>query len=197
MTDMFFTVMFTVGLYLGLLAIERRSWILMGAQILCLGYAAEVRPVLGLFAVVNVALLVHLANKNHRLFEARTRNLILASSVCVVIGGNLPALRNYMHFGFFEPTDVLANNMFDYLAHSVLANHGKSDEFGGLQQNVIKEFDIKKTIESKERYAVEVFRSYPLETLAQVGHNGTGILLRGHWTVAANLWGTELRECFY
>ena len=194
LTDLFFTVFLTLGLYLSLLVVIRNSWVCLAGQVVVLGYAAQIRPVLGLYAIVNFVLMVHIAYKIHVLHRRKTGNLILVSSICLLVSGNLPALRNYVNHGFLKPTDVLATNMFDYLARSVLDRTNNSAEYYALAESVKKMGDIKDATEIKERYAIDVFKRHPLATLTQVGRNAIGIMLRGHWAVAAQFWGLNFKD---
>ena len=193
-SDMFFAVLFTLGFCFGLKAIDRKSWTNLVMQIVLIGFAAQVRPLLGLYAVINLAILILLAFKKYGLIDAKLKTMILISSVFLVFLGNLPSLRNYLNHGFFQPTNVLAVNMFDFLAKSALSRSDRSDYYNFLDERLRKISDIREAIEIKEQYALQVYKQYPVATAFQVGRNAVGIMLRGHWTVAANFWGYNFAD---
>jgi len=194
LTDLFFTVLFTLGVYFGLQAITRNSWFYLALQIVFIGYAGQVRPVLALYCVPNVVLMLFQASKHHGALDRKVRRIIAVSSICVVLTGNLPSLRNYINHGFLMPSDVLSINMFDYLAYRVLRFEGELDEYDALRVGLKVAVPGQDLMDRKQRAALNVFRQYPVATLMEMGRNGIGIMARSHWAIAAQFWGYNFQD---
>jgi len=143
---------------------------------------------------VNFVVLTYVALKTHALTRRDVYKLIGVSVVSLAIIGNLPAARNYINYGVFRPTDVLANNMLNYLAYKVLMSEGKVDEYSSLEASLRRTTGVRELIEKKEKAALEVFRHYPVTTVAQMVRNAIGIMGRGHWTIAAGFWGYNFED---
>jgi hypothetical protein len=192
-TDLLFAVIVTIGIYFGLESVVRKSWFFLALHIAFIGYAAQVRPLLGLYPIVDAFVLIYVAFKRNNLFDASLRKLLAASSVCLFIICNLPSLRNYINYGFLMPTNVLSTNMYDYLAHRVLTRNGRLDEYQSTLGNNV---DVREAIKTKERAALQIYKEYPITTLFQLGRNAIGILVRSHWTWATQFWGYSFQDNF-
>ena len=193
MTDLFFTVVFTLGLWCGFEAIARKSWVYLLLQIVFMGYAGQVRPVLAIYPVINLVLLWFVARKNRIAIDASIARMIVVSSAALLMLGSLPSIRNYRNHGFFKSTDVLSDGMFNVLAYTVLRDNGKLAEYTSLRQR-FEALEIGDAIQERQSAAVRVFLEYPLTTLMKMSRNAIGIMGRGHWTIAANFWGYNFKD---
>ena len=119
LTDMSFALLFTVGLASVSLAVATASARAWFAHVISIGLAAQLRPCLGAYALLLLLLVPALARHHAVPFRAVRRPLLWSALVLLVLG-NLPALRNYYHHGWFTPSDVVSANVFDYLALKVL-----------------------------------------------------------------------------
>jgi hypothetical protein len=104
LSDLFFTVFFTVGLTLGLLSVARQSYLFLAGQLLFLGYAAQVRPVLCIYPIVHLLVLCSAAKMYGSMSSRKTRTIITISVASLLLLCNLTTLRNYIHFRLPEPT---------------------------------------------------------------------------------------------
>ncbi|MBF0458731.1 MAG: hypothetical protein HQK99_12650 [Nitrospirae bacterium] len=197
LTDMFFSVFFTCGLCLGILSIVRQRLIYLILHIVFLGYAAEVRPTLALYPILNAAVLVIAARKAGIVNTKKIRMWIAGSTIALMVVCNGPAIRNYINNGFFESTDIVAINLYDCLMVEVLFLEGRVDLYRMANRELEQISDIEAQIKKKKDIAFQVFRQYPATTIGKiVTHAGT-ILLRLPWLDTAALAGVDLSPGAY
>jgi Dolichyl-phosphate-mannose-protein mannosyltransferase len=191
LTDTFFTVFFTLGLWLGLESIAKRRYVYFFLHIIFMGYAAQVRPLLSLYPFISCLLLIFVAKKYAVSRFTSTNKMILISVISLLIICNLSSVRNYINHNFPRPTDTLSNDMFYQLAKDVLLSVNKSDEYNEMAQVVrgVGVNDLNKKINLQEKLAFNIYKEYPLTTLKEMTHNAIGILGRAHWPVVAHFWG--------
>jgi hypothetical protein len=196
MSDLFFSVLFIIGLYFGLEAIIKKSWGYLFFHILFLGYSAQVRPLLTIYPFINFLILLYVSRKSYLFLDAKLYSLIITSSVVLILVCNLPSIRNYINHGFLKPTDVLYNNMFDYLGYNILKNSGRIREYNAMQDKLQEVKDLSEKMSSKQKLAINIYKSYPLQTFTQLIKNSIGIMLRSHWSIVANFWGYNFNDNF-
>jgi hypothetical protein len=196
MTDLFFSVLFTVGLYFGLESVRKRSCIYLALHVIFIGYSAQVRPLLAVYPIINFFLLLYMSTKCYTVRRAKTYMVYTVATAFLVILCNFPSIRNYVNYGFGDPSDVLYNNMFDFLAYSVIKNAGKINEYNALQDNLKDVNTISEKMRLKKRLAISIYREYPYLTLAQMTKNAIGIMLRAHWSIIANFWEYNFKDNF-
>jgi hypothetical protein len=192
LTDTFFSVLLTLGLWLGLESIIRRSYKYLLLHITIIGYAAQVRPLLFLYPVINLLILLYISNK-YKLRGKHYLRIIIACFTLMLIC-NAPSIRNYINYGFLKPTNILSVNLVNYLGRDTLIKEGKINEYEGFQNVIQTITDIKEKISVQEKLAVRIYSAYPLTTLQQLVHNGIGIMARAHWPSAANFWGYSFKD---
>ena len=133
LTDLFTAVFFTLGLCFGVLMIVNRSWIYLILHLFFIGYAAQVRPTLGIYPVINIFVLLSVA----RLKGIRNiKSMIIAATVALLILCNLPSLRNYTNHGFFAPSERLSFNLFNENAKDILVKNGRQEDFEEFNRQV-------------------------------------------------------------
>src|SRR5690606_17807288 len=101
---------FWASLALGTYALKsggRRVWL---GHLLLLLFAANIRPTLALFPFAFFALTVSLKVD----WRSRKFQMMLLIMVQLFIC-QTPAIRNYIHHGSWIPSDVMVNNLSDYL----------------------------------------------------------------------------------
>jgi hypothetical protein len=189
-------VFFTLGLWLGLESIVKKSYTLLFFHIMSVGYAAQVRPVLSLYPLINFFILISIAVKYDLWRHLKTYKIIVISIILLLISCNLPSMRNYMNHKLLRPTDTLSNDMFSQLAKLVLIDMGKSDEYEEKRKALEEISDVTTKIYLQEEFAIRVFKDYPLMTLKEMMHNAVGILGRAHWPLMAHFWGYSFLDNF-
>jgi hypothetical protein len=197
LTDMFFSTIFSIGLCLGVLAIIRQRLIYLILHIAFMGYAAEVRPTLALYPVLNAAVLVIAARKAGLLNINKIRVWIAASTLALMILCNGPAIRNYINHGFFESTDIVAINLYDCLMIEVLFLEDKIDIYHAANHEIAQISDVQEQIKRKKAIAFQVFLRYPFTTIGKIVIHAQTILLRLPWRETAALLGVDLSPGAY
>ncbi len=180
MTDQFFASLLIAGLACGLLAILKQSWKMAILHMLFIGYAAQVRPTLGLFFFADFFFLLY-ALRVWRQQVTKKRAAIISCAVLILaVSGNGPAIRNYLNHGIFTQTDVLANAFAEYLAGPVLRKKGLNKAFG-KNMNEFKRLSGKEKIVSQKRFAFSIVRKYPFETVKKILYHLIWNSFETHW----------------
>jgi len=194
LTDLFFTAVFTFGLWCGLEAVLRKDWKYLLLHILLIGYAAQVRPLLSLYPLINLLLLMAVA-KEHLTFRTTKIQLFLAvATVSLLVLCNAPSIRNYLNHGIVEPTDIVANNMFYYLAKDALTRNGEQSTYQLMKHRVDSVTVVPERVNLKEKLAITVFKKYPLTTLTQIFYNAASNLFEPHWLLTAGFFGLHYSD---
>jgi hypothetical protein len=196
MTDTFFTVFFTLGLWLGLESILKRSYTHLLLHLLFVGYAAQVRPVLSLYPIINCFILASIVIKYGLCRSNRIYIIITTSFICLSIFCNLPLIRNYVNYNFHRPSHIFSNDLLEQLGRHVLIDAGKKDEYEEIQKMLQEVNDINMKTHLQEKLAFKIYRDYPLITLKWLIYNAIGILGRAHWPFMANFWGYSFKDDF-
>ncbi|MCG6551168.1 MAG: hypothetical protein L7F77_02475 [Candidatus Magnetominusculus sp. LBB02] len=192
LTDMFFAVVFTCGLCLGILSIVRQRLLYLIMYIILIGYAAEVRPTLGLYPVLNAAVLVIAARKAGVINTKKIRSWIAASTLILMVVCSGPAIRNYINHGLFEFTDIAAINLYDYLMVEVLFLEDKMDVYHKTNQEIARIPNLEDQIKKKKETALRVFLQYPATTVGKLVTHAEAIVLKLPWLDTAALAGVDL-----
>ncbi|MDQ3839392.1 MAG: hypothetical protein M3297_08995 [Thermoproteota archaeon] len=108
----------------------------------------------------------------------------------------MPSIRNYINHGFFQPTNILAVDLFEHLGRDVLIGEGKAYEYNILKGNVQRVANIKEKIRLQEELAMKIYSTYPARTLQVLMRNAVGIMGRAHWPFAARFWGYNFKDEF-
>ena len=195
LTDMLFSALLMAGMAVGLLAIRRVSWLLVFLHIGIIAWAAQVRPTLGLFAVVDVFFMIYTAKKWQLLSLSKVKLIIAISALMVLIAGNGPAARNYINHGIFTPTNVLSNGLARYLAGPVLIEAGRKDVFDRKLREFKSSSGVEQ-IEIQKKFALEIFAAYPFLVLKRLLYHAFWNLFEPHWEYILNVFdgGFSLNE---
>ncbi len=197
MTDQFFTSLLTAGISCGFFAVRNVSWKMAVLHILLVGYAAQVRPTLGLFFLADCFFLIYVAAV-WKLEFIRKRRLIIATSMLVLaIVGNGPAIRNYFNHDIFTPTDVLSNNFARYLAGPVMMKEGRGEEYEKMLQT-FKVLEAGERITVQNDFALSVYQQYPLATGGRMLYHAFWNMFEPHWEYILHVYGAGFRlNSFY
>lgn len=196
LTDTFFTVFFMLGLWLGLDSIVKKSFLYMVLHVICIGYAAQVRPLLSLYPIVNYFILTATARKYELSRDTRVHQLVITSSIALLIICNLPSIRNYINHAFPKPSHLFSDAMLNVLGRNVLVSVGRIDEYEAIQKTLQGITDINEKMRLQEKSAIKVYKDYPLATLEQLVRNAIVMMGRSHWPLAAHFWGYSYKDDF-
>jgi hypothetical protein len=189
LTDLMFAVCLTAGLACGLLAVLRKSWPWAVAQVALIGYAAQVRPSLVLYAPFHLLLLAAVARRRGLLGRPRVRAVIAGSALSIALLGLAPALRNLVHHRYLHPSDAFEVNLFKQLGRRVTDAAGAEAWYQKLRDEVGARPGFRGQVEGERRAAAAIVAHYPLITARIVVVQAFAILTSSHWLKVANLWG--------
>jgi len=193
LTDLFFSVLFTIGVCFGLLSIVRQSWKYLFLHLIAIGYAAQVRPALILYPVVNVFVLWLVARRHGVSNRTRVKAMIVTSLAVLVLVCNAPSIRNYVHYVFFKPTDVFANGLFTYLGGRTMIDNGEQDAYEEMRKNVYETDNVAQRITLMEKYAMQICKKYPVTIMKQLIIYAAGNCLHSHLLVIPKYLGYNWR----
>jgi len=196
LTDTLFTVFFTLGLWSGLESILRRSYAYLFLHIIFIGYAAQVRPLLSIYPIMNCFILSYTAMRHNLAKRTRVYQTIFISFVLLLIVCNLSSIRNYINYNFARPTDTFSNDMLNLLGRDVLREVGKNDEYEQIQKMLQGIDDMNVKADLQEKFAIKIYKDYPWITLKRMMRNAVGVLGRAPWPVMAYFWGYSFKDTF-
>ena len=189
MTDQFFTSLLTAGIACGFFAVRNLSRNMAIAHILLVGYAAQVRPTLGIFFLADFFFLLYVTLVWKLEFNCKRCLILTAAILFLAVAGNGPAIRNYIHHGVFTPSDVLSDNFARYLAGPVMMKEGRGKEYKKIQHSFDQLEGVKK-IKERKQFAFSVYRQYPLTTLNRMLYHAFWNLFEPHWEYILNVYDT-------
>jgi hypothetical protein len=180
MTDQFFSSLLIAGLAFGLAAILKKSWSMTIFHIILVGYAAQVRPTLGLFFFADFFVFLYVLRIWKQQVTKKRIAIISCSILILALAGNGPAFRNYLNHGIFTQTDVLANAFAEYLAAPVLRKKGLNREYNE-SINKFKTIPTGEQVDSQEKFAFSVFKQYPIVTAQTILYHLIWNSFESHW----------------
>jgi len=175
LTDQPFAVALWGAIATGVIAAKKDNkaifwWI---THLFLLTYAANIRPILALFAPAFWLLIYGSKREYKSVYEKRSkikpRSWVLIFGIQVFVC-QTPAIRNYIHHDIFIPTDVVINNLSDYLAKNVMIFNKEKNIF--IKNK--REWENKKLsdqLSSQLHFALNVFKKYPIITFTYLTMN--------------------------
>lgn len=180
LTDQFFTSLLYAGIACGFYAIRQKSWLAALLHVIIIGYAAQVRPTLGLFFLADFFFLVHIGYVDKAALVGSQKKMIFFMVFFALLAGNAAAARNYYNHGIFTPTTVLANNLARYLAGPVMIAEGQSEKYEQKLKE-IKTLAGKEKIDVQEEFAFSTYQEYPISTIFRLAYHGVWNIFEPHW----------------
>jgi hypothetical protein len=192
LTDQMFTVCLWGSLALGTLAVRRGGALRWLGHLAALGAAASIRPTLALFPFAFAALSLALrpagkAVRSSPSFRRRAAGVFLVQMLLC----QAPAIRNYVHHGVWVPSDVMVNNLSDYLAKDVLSFTGHPEVHAGAESDW-KDLPLPARLGAQTTFALAVFAEHPLATVGVAGANFAMNTLETHWIQALSFFRSTL-----
>jgi hypothetical protein len=200
LTDTFFTVLFTVGLCFGLLSIVKQSWKYLILQLVIIGYAAQVRPTLAFYPILNVFILWLVARWYNVSDHKKVKIMIITSSAVLLLSCNAPSIRNYINYGFFAPTDIFSINLWTYMCKETMFDRGKQDSYEEMNRHIEDMWKseketraVRERLALQNKYVMEICRKYPATVVKRLAIASVGSLIYGHWVGVPKYWGYSWR----
>jgi len=200
-TDTMFALTFLAGMLFCIMGIEKNSVRYIALELLLIGYAAEVRPTLALFPVLNILLIIYFSRQFHGMLNKFAKKTMVISTILLLILCNGPSIRNYMNYGIFMSTDVLHNNLVRYLAKHVMIDLGREEEYK-QQYNRIIEIEkqlmespvydassaqlLKRSLEVKDSVSHPILEAHPFLTIKWIAAYGLYNSFDYHWGTLFN-----------
>jgi hypothetical protein len=194
LTDTFFTILFTAGLYFGFLSIIRQSWKYLILQLAFIGYAAQVRPSLIYYPFINVFVLWLIAQRYNVLSGTKIKGIIITSSAVLLLLCNIPSVRNYIHYGFFKPSNVFEYNIFHYLTKGVMTSQNEAGAFEEMAQKVKEANNVREEMSLETEFTIKACTRYPGATVKVLVKQAQAILLHNAWIDMGRYWGYYWRD---
>ena len=186
LTDQAFAVFLWGALALGTQAVLRGGkgvWIGHGVLLLA---AASIRPTLAFFPFAFAALAVALGKGKPVAWGRLTAVFAIQMVLC-----QSPAARNYIHHGVLIPSDVMVDNLSDYLAKDVLAFAGQLEVYGQAEAKW-KDRPLAERVSAQTTFARGVFTEHPFVTIGIATVNLGFNTMETHWIQAMHFFRSSL-----
>jgi hypothetical protein len=194
LTDTLMTVLLTIGIFFGLKAVINKSYIYLIINIVAVGLAAQIRPILFLFGFINLFILYSFAKIRKIENVKGVKWIIITSSFCLLILCNLPTLRNYINYKLLRPTVVFDDNLLKSLGTKVLIEKNEIAESINVNSSTDSINNLNKKLEAKRDYAYDIFYNYPLMTFIITIRYAGKMLLKNHIVNLTKFWNYDWKE---
>jgi hypothetical protein len=166
--DIFFFLFFILGIALLVRYFKSGKLAFFIAYLLLISYAAEIRPTLIWFPFVNIFLWIYFKNKlnkniSHFKFSVALSTLILAFTC------NVPSIRNYLNYGFFQPSTVVSQDLFEILAGRIYESKGLNSLNDSLKRKVSSISLINEKMRLENDIAFQAVKKYPIVAVKIMG----------------------------
>ncbi len=184
LSDALFATVLVVGVACGFFALKKQKWIWAATYVLFIVYAANVRPMLAFFPFA--MLLLHLVwlKGEGVVVKQKIWGLLLLMFTFSLLGVQTPALRNWVHYKVFTPTEIGSINLFRYLGKDVLNYTGESERYVATfeeLQSIDQPDKLRERIKIRKSEAIKIFTDYPIETFGALVYNIVLNSTEMHW----------------
>jgi len=169
-TDMMFALTFLAGIYCCIKGVEKNSVFYIMLELIIIGYAAEVRPTLTIFPILNILLIIYFSRRKNGNVNAFAMKSMVVSTVFLLLLCNGPSIRNYVNYGVFIASDVMHNNLSSYLSKNVMHDLGQDKEYEILMKNVRASSRLLRAANAHDASSIELLR-YNLNSKNDVAHS--------------------------
>ena len=129
LTDLTCASFLLLGTYFSIISVTTRKNYLMICSVIILSFAALIRPNLILYPIVHFLVLLYIAKEYNLWRRIKTKRLIWASSIILLLLCNLSSVRIYNSYRAFLPTDILGKAMFKYSVKEILSKNGEEEKY--------------------------------------------------------------------
>lgn len=176
LTDTIFILLFITGFYFGLKTYISNKVKYALLYLLIITITALIRPTLGLFPILNIAMAYWIARK----YNYQIRRILLQSvgiSVILLVLINISTIRNYINYSFSSPSSVIGVNAFQYLTKKVLVMEHKQKEFNYFSQQIDSINDITAKTKLRKEIMFQTVVQYPVSTIKVIAINSINVFL--------------------
>jgi hypothetical protein len=145
--------------------------------------AAQVRPVLGLYAAAEVLLLLWFARERGFALRPRVGCMIAVAAVLLAVAGNAPSFRNRINHGFWMPSDKLSSAMCRYWARAVRGAAGEAADYDKAAL-VFRRTEGAELVRLQNAYTRQAVREHPWLAARVLATHAAWNLLESHWNSA-------------
>ncbi|MDE0471456.1 MAG: hypothetical protein OXH57_05905 [Ekhidna sp.] len=192
LTDMPCASFLLLGMYLSIISITTKKNYLMILSVIALSFAALIRPNLILYPIVHFLLLLYVAKEHNLWIQIKTKRVIWASSVILLLMCNLSSFRLYNAYGVFSPSSVLGINMFEYSVKEIMSRNGEEEKYVLWESEIDAENNwITQDKLRKDRFFEVVFNNPRLAILYWVRVATKHLLSPHHKEIVRTYMGDE------
>lgn len=192
LTDQSFAACLWGSLALGTKAVRRggiAGWL---GHFFLLGAAASIRPTLALFPFAFSALMLALRRTGPESSPKPAWIQLFAAVFAIqMVLCQAPAMRNYVHYGLWIPSDVVVNNLSDYLAKDVLIVTGELDAKSSID-DAWKDLPLRERLGIQTEFARSVFAAHPFIAAGLAVINLGMNTVETHWIQTMHLFRSSL-----
>ena len=161
LTDMPCASFLLLGTYLSIISITSKKSYLMICSVLILSFAALIRPNLILYPIVHFLVLLYIAKEYNLWRRIKTKKVIWASSIILLLMCNLSSFRLYDAYGVFSPADVLGINMFRCSVKEIMSKNGEEEKYLFWKSEINAEDDWLAKDQLRKDKFFKVVSNYP------------------------------------
>ena len=191
LSDTLFTLILTTGIYFGIISVLNKNWFYLLLHLLLIGIAAQIKPILFLFAIPDIFILVSVAKKYNIQKDLKVKKEIIISAMILLLLGNLPTLRNYIHYGIVTPSTIMENNLLYNHATKILLDKKNVSEI----KNIYTDTNYLSP-GSKINKAISIYETYPLITAKFFFKNFFVMMTNEYYSHFGGFWGYAWRNKF-
>jgi hypothetical protein len=187
--DVFFFLFFILGVAAIVKYFKSNKILFLLLYLVSISYAAEVRPTLIWFFVVNIFLMLYLKMKLNNNIP-NFRPLIILSTLILAFTCNYPSIRNYVNYGFFQPSTVVSRDLFEILALRIYESNGLAKMRDSLDEKVTSIPSFRRKMQVQDSIAFKTVKKYPLTAIKVIGfENPINVMFDNPYLQLLNYYG--------
>ncbi len=175
-TDYMFFMLFVCSLAVCVKFFQSKQPKYLLLYIVFISIAAEVRPTLLFYPIINIFWFIFL-QKKFELDITMFKRTIVASTVCLLLLCNIPSIRNYINYNFFAPSTDMTKDCFQYLAKKVYMKENKINTFDSLNSIISVSHTITEKMSLEKKYSFQTVKDYPITTIKVIFDNVVCVML--------------------
>jgi hypothetical protein len=179
LTDTLFTGLFIAGFLWGLrwYISAQKSYLFL--YLLGIGLAALIRPTLGLFPLLNLALGYWVAKKyGHPLRKTLLNSCLVSLALWGLV--NISTLRNYQNHAFWAPSSVIGYNALEYLGKKILTMEHQTPVLDSVRAKIARTPSITAKTQMRKQTLMQSIVRYPGSTIKILLKNTLNVFLSNH-----------------
>ena len=182
LADMTVTLLFLTGIYFGLKSQLHLRWVDLLGHVFFLSLACLVKSILSYFVFVDLLVLASFAYRRGTLKKPKSRLFIVLSFLAILLASQFSFIRNYVNHQRYMPEDILATNLFCYLAREVAQLAGDEQRYveGIKDLYKVDPTDVAALDANKIEKTREIIYRYPATSGYVLFQHALTVLYRSH-----------------